>query len=99
MGLSLVERSDFALVFVDGTHMLRVQIVTDLHPVGFTVHGWSTDNITTEMDDLRANGVEFLKYEGLLQDSSGVWQTPDEHKIAWFKDPSGNVLSLTQYRT
>jgi len=38
-----------------------------------------------------------LHYEGLGQDSDGVWATPDGALVAWFRDPDGNTLSLTQF--
>ena len=97
LGLKLLETSPFALVFADGEHVLRVQIVSELHPAVHTVHGWQVTNITSEIEELVAKGVRFLRFDQLPQDAVGVWTSPDGHKIAWFDDPSGNVLSLTQH--
>jgi len=97
LGLELREASPFALVFLDGAHMLRVQIVPELQPVEYTVYGWQVEDIASEIGDLMAKGVQFQRFNHLPQDSLGVWTTPDGHKIAWFTDPSGNTLSLTQY--
>ncbi len=97
LGLTLLERSPFALVFADGDTMLRVQIVEDLSPAQFTVHGWQVADIAQEIAALVAKGVTFSRFDGLGQDGLGIWTTPDESKIAWFQDPDGNVLSLTEF--
>jgi len=97
LGLTLLERSPFALVFADGDTMLRVQIVGNLSPAQFTVHGWQVADIAREIAVLTAKGVRFSRFEGLGQDALGVWTTPDGSKIAWFQDPDGNVLSLTEF--
>jgi catechol 2,3-dioxygenase-like lactoylglutathione lyase family enzyme len=96
LGLELRDESPYALVFADGEHMLRVQIVAELSPASHTVHGWHVTNIEREMEALVSKGVEFLKFDQLQQNAAGVWTSPDGHKIAWFKDPSSNILSLTQ---
>jgi hypothetical protein len=89
--------SPYALVFADGDVMLRVQIVQDLTPAGHTVHGWDVADIAQEVAGLTAKGVEFQIFDQLGQDTNGVWTTPSGDKIAWFKDPSGNILSFTQF--
>ena len=97
MGLELLETSPYALVFSDGTNMLRVQIVTELCPALHTAHGWQVTNIEREIEELASKGVAFLTFDQLGQNASGVWTSPDGHKIAWLKDPSGNILSLTEF--
>ena len=97
LGLELIENSPYALAFSDGDNLLRVQIVTELCPALHTVHGWQVTNIEQEIEELASKGVEFLTFDQLGQNASGVWTSPDGHKIAWLKDPSGNILSLTQY--
>ena len=77
--------------------MLRIQIVKDLEPASYTAHGWQVDDIDDEIETLAKKGVEFLIFDGLDQNDVGIWTTPDGAKIAWFKDPSGNTLSLTQF--
>ena len=99
LGLNLCEASPFALVFDDGAHTLRVQIVTELTPASHTVHGWEVTDIEREIAALASKGVVFLTFDQLPQNTIGVWTSPDHHKIAWFKDPSGNILSLTQFAT
>lgn len=97
MGLELREATPFALVFLDGRHVLRVQIMSEMQPVGYTVHGWQVANIVDEIEDLNSKGVQFQRFDQLAQDELGIWTTPDGSKIAWFSDPSGNTLSLTEY--
>ena len=97
LGLELREASPFALVFVDGGHVLRVQIVSKLQTVEYTVHGWQVLDIARSIVELRSKGVHFQRFDQLDQDALGVWTTPEGNKIAWFTDPSGNTLSLTEY--
>jgi len=97
MGLELREATPFALVFLDGRHVLRVQIMSEMQPVGYTVHGWQVANIVDEIEDLISKGVQFQHFDQLAQDELGIWTTPDGSKIAWFTDPSGNILSMTEY--
>ncbi|WP_108814395.1 VOC family protein [Loktanella sp. Alg231-35] len=97
IGLELREATPFALVFCDRSHVLRVQIVSELEPASYTVHGWQVTNIAVEISVLASEGVQFQRFGQLDQDALGVWTTPDGNKIAWFKDPSGNILSLTEY--
>lgn len=97
VGLHLSEVSPFALVFMDGDQVLRIQCVSKLEPVPFTVHGWQVSNIVDEIKLLVSKGAEFRRFDQLSQNDLGIWTTPDGNKIAWFADPSGNILSLTQY--
>jgi catechol 2,3-dioxygenase-like lactoylglutathione lyase family enzyme len=97
LGLELIESSPYALVFSDDENMLRVQIVAEFCPATHTVHGWQVTNIEQDIHALVQKGVAFLIFDQLGQNASGVWTTPDGHKIAWFKDPSDNILSLTQF--
>lgn len=98
LGLKLLEDSHFALVFDDGGQMLRVQKVAQVEPAPNTVHGWEVTDIAAEITALSRQGVQFARYEALEQDEQGVWTSPDGHRIAWFRDPSNNNLSLTQFR-
>ena len=93
LGLKLREATPFALVFVDGDHVLRVQIVSELQPVGYTVHGWQVTDIVQHIEELISKGVHIQRFDHLSQNALGVWTTPDGNKIAWFADPSGNTLS------
>ena len=97
LGLELLEDTPFAMVFQTGGRMLRVQKLSAVSPAPNTVLGWKVANIYAEIASLTAKGVEFLRYAGLAQDEEGVWTSPPGHKIAWFADPGGNNLSLTQF--
>lgn len=99
LGLRLVEdQQPFALVFDANGTMLRVTTVNDHHPVPFTVLGWSVASIADTVDRLTEAGVEFQRYPGMNDDDpKGIWTAPGGARVAWFKDPDGNVLSVTQY--
>ena len=97
LGLSLVEDGPFALVFDANGTMLRVQKVRGLPPAAFTMLGWEVADIRSEIKRLRKKGVRFERYDGLPQDELGIWTTPDGSKVAWFNDPDGNILSLTEF--
>lgn len=96
LGLPLVADEPYAVVFHAGPSVLRLQKVDKLVPAQFTVLGWHVPDIGEEVAALAARGVVFERYDFLEQDASGIWTTPDGAKVAWFKDPDGNVLSLTE---
>ena len=96
LGLTVEETNDFACVLRGGGTMLRVTTVDSFTPHPFTVLGWAVDNIAATMAELTAAGVTFNRYDGMGQDEHGVWTAPSGARIAWFPDPDGNVLSLTQ---
>jgi predicted enzyme related to lactoylglutathione lyase len=97
LGLKFLRDEPFALVFdVDGT-MLRVTKVQDFSPARHTVLGWEVADINATIAELSKRGVRFERYDGMTQDISGVWASPSGARVAWFKDPDGNVLSLTQF--
>ena len=98
LGLRLVsEELPFALVFdVQGT-MLRVTVVPEVKPAKFTVLGWKVPDIQAAVSSLEEEGVEFQRYAGLQQDGLGIWTSPRGARVAWFHDPDGNILSVTQF--
>jgi catechol 2,3-dioxygenase-like lactoylglutathione lyase family enzyme len=99
LGLRLTEdEKPFALVFDANGIMLRVTTVHDHHPAPFTVLGWDVASIEKTVDGLVAAGVEFQRYPGINDgDPKGIWTAPGGARVAWFKDPDGNVLSVTQF--
>lgn len=97
LGLTLVEESQYALVFEAGTTMLRVQIVGDFEPHPFTALGWDVSDIRTAVAELREREIEMLHVPFIEQDAAEIWWTPNGDGVAWFKDPDGNTLSLTQF--
>jgi catechol 2,3-dioxygenase-like lactoylglutathione lyase family enzyme len=97
LGLRVVSDDDFALALDAGGTILRVQKVDAFAPHPFTALGWEVTDIATTIDGLRARGAVFARFPGLDQDDRGVWISPGSAaRIAWFKDPDGNTLSLTQ---
>jgi catechol 2,3-dioxygenase-like lactoylglutathione lyase family enzyme len=98
LGLQCIDESPFATVFDANGTTLRVTLVPELAPAGYTVAGWRVDNIAAYVEALDGRGVTFERFDGMDQDDSGVWTTPGGDKVAWFKDPDGNMLSLTQLR-
>jgi catechol 2,3-dioxygenase-like lactoylglutathione lyase family enzyme len=97
LGLQLVEENTYACVFDAHGTMLRVTGVPDVARPGYTVLGWRVSDIEAVGEALRARGVSFARYDGMEQDENAVWTTPGGDKIAWFSDPDGNTLSLTQF--
>ena len=99
LGLRLVEDAKpFALVFDANGTMLRVTTVAEHTPPPFTVLGWDVESIESTVEQLTAAGVVFQRYPGLNDsDPLGIWTSPSGARIAWFNDPDGNVLSVTQF--
>lgn len=99
LGLRLVSNDKpFALVFDANGIMLRVTTVHQLTPQQFTILGWRVADIEGTVDRLSAEGVEFQRYKGMNDgDARGIWNSPSGARIAWFRDPDGNVLSLTEF--
>ena len=96
LGLRLVEDSSFAVAFDAHGTQLRVTAVEQRVAAPYTVLGWFVPDIADAIDALAARGVDFKRYDGMDQDAHGVWASPSGARIAWFEDPDGNVLSLTQ---
>ncbi len=98
LGLRLVaEERPFALVFDAHGTMLRVTIVKKVIVAGYTVLGWQVPNIVAAAKALSKAGVQFERYPGMQQDELGVWSSPGGARVAWFKDPDGNTLSISQH--
>lgn len=95
--LELIEMTPYACVLRGGGTQVRVTLVDGLRPQPFTILGWTVDAMGPLIDRLAAEGVSFLRYEGMPQDDQGVWTTPGGDQVAWFNDPDGNVLSLTRF--
>jgi catechol 2,3-dioxygenase-like lactoylglutathione lyase family enzyme len=97
LGLEFLEDSPFALVFRAGRTMLRVQKVRELTPLPFTALGWRVPDIRAVARALAGKGVALERYENMNQNELGIWSAPGGAKVAWFKDPDGNLLSLTEF--
>ena len=97
LGLPVVEQNAYACVFDAHGTMLRVTAVAEVAQPGYTVLGWRVSDISETVTRLESVGVVFARYDGMGQDGQGVWTTPNGDRIAWFTDPDGNVLSLTEF--
>jgi catechol 2,3-dioxygenase-like lactoylglutathione lyase family enzyme len=96
LGLAREDANPYALVVDGGGTQLRITLVEHKAAAEYTVLGWIVDDINAAVDDLVAKGVSFTVYDGMGQDERGVWAAPDGTRVAWFKDPDGNTLSLQQ---
>ena len=97
LGLSLISEDSFALVLDANGTMLRLQKVESFTPSPFTTLGWEVSNIRSAVSELQKRGVVFQKYPWMDQDELGIWAAPSGARVAWFKDPDGNTLSLTEF--
>jgi catechol 2,3-dioxygenase-like lactoylglutathione lyase family enzyme len=98
LGLRLVmEEPPFALVFDANGIMLRLGMAKEIAPAHGTVLGWQVPEIRATVQELTKVGVKFERYEGMDQDELGIWTSPNGAKVAWFKDPDGNTLSLSEH--
>lgn len=98
LGLRLVsEEPPFALVFDAHGIMLRLGMGKQV-PAGVgTVLGWEVPDIAAAVRDLQQAGVHFERYEQMKQDELGIWTTPTGARVAWFRDPDGNILSISEH--
>jgi catechol 2,3-dioxygenase-like lactoylglutathione lyase family enzyme len=97
LGLKFVSDDGFALVFDANGITLRVVKLKEHTPAHFTILGWEVMDIRQAVSSLQARGVLFERYPWAQQDELGIWTAPGGTKVAWFKDPDGNVLSVTQH--
>ena len=98
LGLRFVADEPPALVFHVGGSMLRIQKVNQVHAAPYTALGLSVADLRHTVGHLRAAGIVFQRYDGLNQDADGIWLAPSGALVAWFQDPDGHVLSLTQFK-
>ena len=99
VGLRFVSADPFALVFDAHGVMVRVVDVSTVDayaPAPFTLLGWSVPDAARTVQELAARGVSVERFPGMDQDAAGIWTSPSGARIAWFKDPDGNILSITE---
>ena len=97
LGLKFMADEWPALVFQIGDRMLRIQKVEQVHVAPYTALGWDVVDIRETVRNLRIVGVVFQRFPGMNQDEDGIWQSPAGALVAWFQDPDGHVLSLSQF--
>jgi catechol 2,3-dioxygenase-like lactoylglutathione lyase family enzyme len=98
LGLRFVKDDGFALVLDANGIMVRATKMKDFTPAQFTVLGWQVSNIENVVRELSRNGVHFEIFGFFKQDDMGIWTAPNGDKVAWFKDPDGNILSVSDHK-
>ena len=99
LGLTLRRRSDGSLVFDVGGGDLNVSPVPSTKPTEHTVLGFSVSDVDSVVAFLSKRGIVFERFDGFSHDERGVLKTPDGSRVAWFRDPDGNLLSVVEYHT
>lgn len=97
VGIPFKRDDGFALVFDMNGVMLRIAKVNEFTPAQYTVLGWESIDIQADVARLQERGVSFERYPDMAQDDLAIATFPGGDKVAWFKDPDGNVLSLSQH--
>jgi catechol 2,3-dioxygenase-like lactoylglutathione lyase family enzyme len=97
LGLRFVSDDSFAIVMDANGVMVRIVRVEDFTPFPFTLLGWKVNDIHQAVAEMTGKGVEFARYPYFEQSADGVWTAPEGAKVAWFRDPDGNTLSISQH--
>ena len=97
LGLRFVNDDGFAMVLDANGIMVRAVKMKEVTPVQYTVLGWNVTNIEKVVKDLGEKGVRFEVFGFMKQDELGIWTAPSGDKVAWFKDPDGNTLSVSEH--
>jgi predicted enzyme related to lactoylglutathione lyase len=97
LGLRFLSEDGFAVVMKAKDNKIRIVKMKDFAPAQYTILGWEVADITSAVQELTRRGVVFSRYSSVPQDELGIWTTPDKSKVAWFNDPDGNVLSVSQH--
>jgi len=96
LGLTLLSEDQYGMEFISNGAMLRITTVQKLTPQPFTVLGWDVVDLPSVILSLAKKGIEFERYNFIEQDIVGIWTAPGGVRVAWFKDPDGNLLSLSE---
>jgi catechol 2,3-dioxygenase-like lactoylglutathione lyase family enzyme len=97
LGLTLATRSDGALVFDVGGGTLRVAPVPSTQPSEHTVLGFAVPDLDRVVTLLGERGVAIERFAGMPHDDKGLVVSPDGARVAWIRDPDGNILSVVQF--
>jgi catechol 2,3-dioxygenase-like lactoylglutathione lyase family enzyme len=98
LGLKFLSDDGFAIVLDANGNKVRLTKMREVKPEPFTVLGWEVSNIADAVRGLQGRGVSFeLFHDFMKQDDLGIWTAPDGTKVAWFKDPDGNILSVSEH--
>jgi catechol 2,3-dioxygenase-like lactoylglutathione lyase family enzyme len=97
LGLRYVNNDGFAMVMDANGIMIRIAKTPDFKPLPFTILGWQVSEIESTVAAMQSRGVQFERYGFMPQDEAGIWTAPSGDRVAWFKDPDGNTLSVSQH--
>jgi catechol 2,3-dioxygenase-like lactoylglutathione lyase family enzyme len=97
LGLRFLNDDPFAMLMDSNGVRVRLAKVPVFTPAEFTVMGWDVADVQKTVTGLQKKGVSFERFPGMEQDKFGIWSAPSGAKVAWFKDPDGNILSLSQH--
>jgi catechol 2,3-dioxygenase-like lactoylglutathione lyase family enzyme len=97
LGFDFISLDQYALVMSVGGHKIRIAKVPNFTPLQGTILGWEVQDIQAVATWLRDRGVTLEKYPFVQDRDLGIWTTPSDDKVAWFKDPDGNILSISQH--
>jgi catechol 2,3-dioxygenase-like lactoylglutathione lyase family enzyme len=96
LGLMILSEKESGIELRANGVSLTIQFVKSFTPQKFTVLGWRVKNIAEIVSLLNNNGIHCERYESLQQDYHGIWTSLEGVKQAWFKDPDGNILSISE---
>lgn len=95
LGMRFVADNGFAIVMdANGTMVRLVKMEGGFAPAPYTICGWEVPEIEAAVATLRAAGVVMERYPFF---EGEIWTAPNDDRIAWFRDPDGNVLSVSQH--
>ncbi|HTQ97931.1 MAG TPA: VOC family protein [Candidatus Acidoferrum sp.] len=97
LGITYVSLDAYALVMRAGETMIRITKNPGFQPAQGTVLGWEVRDIEKTVAWLKGQGIAMEKYPFVEDKESGIWNAPGGDRVAWFKDPDGNVLSVSQH--
>lgn len=98
LGFQFLSLDQFALVMSVGGHKIRIVKMPNFTPLQGTILGWEVAEIEAVAAWLMERGVTLEKYPFVQDHERGIWSTPNGDKVGWFKDPDGNVLSISQHQ-
>jgi hypothetical protein len=102
LGIDIKEDAMGLTLNIIGGSKIFIYAKDDHVPATFTVLNFPVNNIDTAIETLESKGVKFEQYDlgnGVKTDEKGVLRGRSANMgpdIAWFKDPSGNILSILQ---
>jgi catechol 2,3-dioxygenase-like lactoylglutathione lyase family enzyme len=99
LGFEFVSLDQFALVVKHGDQKIRITKIPNFTPLQGTILGWEVDNIQSAATWLRDHGVAPEKFPFAQDQQLGIWTAPSGDKVAWLKDPDGNILGISQHVT